>query len=229
MLPTDLCRRDIPELEEAITVSDYAQIEGLSEEAVINSITNRLLLGSHFQGQWYVEAPSFCEQRLRKLHPSSTETTAESITPASYYILEENITKGPFTIGQLRSMWNSGNITGNTMHCKPGDEQWLPLSVILYHLEPTPTVTIPPVLFSQRNITYARSRKSRGVYIILGVFFGLFGIHNFYAGHYRKGTWQLLITILTGWLIIGLLISGFWAISDMISETKDAECKEMNR
>ena len=37
--------------------------------------------------------------------------------------------------------------------------------------------------------------KSRGVYIILGLFFGCLGIHNFYAGRNGVGVAQLLITI----------------------------------
>jgi hypothetical protein len=132
MLPNDLCRRDIPELEEAITVRDYAQIEGLSEETVIQSIANRRLNGKQFEGLWYVEAPSFCEERLRKLHPLKN-------TESPYYILKGVDVIGPFTISQVRTMWNTGSITGQTMHCKDGDEQWIPLREILHLLEPPPS------------------------------------------------------------------------------------------
>jgi hypothetical protein len=95
----------------------------------------------------------------------------------SYYIIEGEETKGPFTIGQLRSMWNTGSITGKTMHCQEGDESWRPLSSILDQLEP------PPVVVQQPSVVMVRATKSRGVYIILGLFFGCLGIHNFYAGH----------------------------------------------
>ena len=135
MLPSDLCRRDIPQLEEAITASDYAQIEGISEENVIQSIASRRLHGKQFEGIWYVEAPSFCEERLRKIHPLKTQENLQS----PYYVLNGEHILGPYTIGQLRAMWNTGNITGQTMHCKEGDEHWLPLSKILHHLEPTQT------------------------------------------------------------------------------------------
>ena len=68
MLPNHLCRRDIPGLDEAILASEYAEIERLSEDEVIDSITARRLLGAQFRGTWYVEAPSFCEERLSRLH-----------------------------------------------------------------------------------------------------------------------------------------------------------------
>ncbi len=43
------------------------------------------------------------------------------------------------------------------------------------------------------------SEKSRGIYIILGLFFGLFGVHNFYAGHMVRGGFELIVSIiLTG-------------------------------
>lgn len=67
MLPDYLCRRDIPGLDEAILASEYAQLESLSEEQVIASITARRLLGAQARGVWYVEAPSFCEERLSRL------------------------------------------------------------------------------------------------------------------------------------------------------------------
>ena len=54
----------------------------------------------------------------------------------SYYILQNDETKGPFTIGQLRSMWNSGAITGKTHFCQEGFSQWLPLSDLQSELEP---------------------------------------------------------------------------------------------
>ena len=67
MLPEHLCRRDVPGLDEAILASEYAQIEGLSEDQVIASIAARRLLGAQLRGVWYVEAPSFCEERLSRL------------------------------------------------------------------------------------------------------------------------------------------------------------------
>ena len=37
---------------------------------------------------------------------------------ANYYIIVGGETKGPYTIGQLRSMWQSGIITSKTFYCQ---------------------------------------------------------------------------------------------------------------
>jgi hypothetical protein len=62
----------------------------------------------------------------------------------SYYILQNDETKGPFTIGQLRTMWNSGAITAETLYCQEGFADWLPLRAIIREIEPP--ATPPPVL-----------------------------------------------------------------------------------
>ena len=59
----------------------------------------------------------------------------------SFYILQKEETKGPFTIGQLRSLWSSGAITGDTLYCEEGYEQWLPLRGIVDQLESSSPAT----------------------------------------------------------------------------------------
>ena len=54
----------------------------------------------------------------------------------SYYILQNEETKGPYTIGQMRSMWSSGVLTLETLFCQEGYEQWLPLDHLVGELEP---------------------------------------------------------------------------------------------
>ena len=72
-----------------------------------------------------------------------------------------------------------------------------------------------------------RPTKSRGVYIILALFFGYLGIHNFYAGHNGRGAAQLIIAILLGWLIIGLVITVLWALIEAIAVTQDGDGQRM--
>ena len=43
--------------------------------------------------------------------------------------------------------------------------------------------------------------KSRLVYIILAIFLGGFGVHNFYAGYTKNAVIQLLLTLLLGWTV----------------------------
>jgi TM2 domain-containing membrane protein YozV len=68
-----------------------------------------------------------------------------------------------------------------------------------------------------------KAAKSRGVYIILGILLGLLGIHNCYAGYYDRGATQLVITLLLGWIYIGIVITGVWVLIDLFTVTNDAE------
>jgi len=63
------------------------------------------------------------------------------------------------------------------------------------------------------------SKKSRVAYIVLAVFLGELGVHNFYAGYVGRGVAQLLITILS----FGLLfwISWIWAFIELCVMTHD--------
>lgn len=66
-----------------------------------------------------------------------------------------------------------------------------------------------------------KAAKSRGIYVILGIIFGMFGIHNFYVGRFKRGTLQLLSTVLLGWFVVGLFITAFWVIFDLFTVTTD--------
>lgn len=70
-------------------------------------------------------------------------------------------------------------------------------------------------------VQLVKSAKSRGIYIILGLFFGCFGIHNFYAGRLGVGVAQFLITAIAGWFVIGFVITGIWAIIEMFTVKVD--------
>ena len=67
------------------------------------------------------------------------------------------------------------------------------------------------------------SIKSRTTYIVLGIFLGALGIHNFYAGYSGRAISQLLITLLIGWLIIPLIAVQIWVLIDLCTITQDAQ------
>ena len=68
--------------------------------------------------------------------------------------------------------------------------------------------------------------KSRVAYILLGLFLGGLGIHNFYAGYTTKGVIQLLLTLCTcGY---GGIITGIWALIEVCTVNKDAHGVPMN-
>jgi len=69
-------------------------------------------------------------------------------------------------------------------------------------------------------LSFDRSRKSRTTYIVLGIFLGALGVHNFYAGYVGRAVGQLCLTVLTlGYLGI---ISWIWAIIEICIVEKDS-------
>lgn len=69
----------------------------------------------------------------------------------------------------------------------------------------------PPVASSRANASVGASPKSRGLALILCVFFGYFGVHRFYAGRYLLGALYLFTLGLfgMGWLFdIALILFG---------------------
>jgi len=77
---------------------------------------------------------------------------------------------------------------------------------------------------SQRRVN---AKTSRGVFILLGVLLGLFGIHNFYAGYYGKGALQSLITVTLGPIYIGMIITGIWVLIELLTVRHDADGNRM--
>ncbi len=45
-----------------------------------------------------------------------------------------------------------------------------------------------------RNPDYSAFAKRRSLYVLLGLFAGVFGLHNFYAGKWFRGLVELVIT-----------------------------------
>jgi TM2 domain-containing membrane protein YozV len=67
---------------------------------------------------------------------------------------------------------------------------------------------------------YGRAHKSRTTYIVLGIFLGAFGVHNFYSGYTGRAVGQLCLTVLTlGYLGI---VSWVWAIIEICIVEKDS-------
>jgi TM2 domain-containing membrane protein YozV len=86
-----------------------------------------------------------------------------------------------------------------------------------------PAVSAPPsFVASPQQLVSVSSQKSRVAYILLGLFLGGLGIHNFYAGYTGRAVAQLLITLLTGWLIVPIFIVGLWVLIEVITVTSDA-------
>jgi TM2 domain-containing membrane protein YozV len=65
-----------------------------------------------------------------------------------------------------------------------------------------------------------RQPKSRTTYIVLGVFLGAFGAHNFYAGYTGRAIGQLCLSMLT--LFRLAIVSWIWAIVEICVVDKDS-------
>ena len=68
--------------------------------------------------------------------------------------------------------------------------------------------------------------KSRTVYILLAVFLGAYGVHNFYAGDKKAGLIKLLVSLLT--CFIGAIPMFIWAIVYAINVKQDAQGVKFN-
>ena len=92
-------------------------------------------------------------------------------------------------------------------------------------LEPpaTPAAAVPP----QPSMVVVKPTKSRGIYIILGLFLGIFGVHDFYAGHYRRGVTLLLCTVLLGIVAVGPIISFIGSIVEICTIKTDGEGQKL--
>jgi TM2 domain-containing membrane protein YozV len=133
-------------------------------------------------------------------------------------------------------MWQHGSINGGTAYWQAGMPQWQSLANIRHFLEmPSANQFANPVMVNQLGyqVPYAVQQvvmpKSRVTFVLLGLFLGCLGIHNFYAGYSGKGVAQLLITVLLGWLFgLGIFITGIWAIIEIIAVSKDAQGIQMS-
>jgi TM2 domain-containing membrane protein YozV len=78
----------------------------------------------------------------------------------------------------------------------------------------------PGYPYVQPAYVYGRSAKSRTTYIVLGVFLGAFGAHNFYAGYTGRAVGQLCLSVFT--LFYLAIASWIWAIVEICVVDKDS-------
>ena len=69
--------------------------------------------------------------------------------------------------------------------------------------------------------------KSRLAYILLGIFIGHLGIHNFYAGRAGAAVAQLLLTLFLFWTIVVPLGIAIWVIIEICTVKTDGKGRYM--
>jgi TM2 domain-containing membrane protein YozV len=144
-----------------------------------------------------------------KLQVSQTDLSAVS-TPARPYapVPQEYAPAQPYQ----RSAY--GGPLGLSQAASPAPAQAMGIGPPNVYPPPQPVVGFPYV-----PAGYRRSHKSRSTYIVLGIFLGALGIHNFYAGYVGRAVGQLCLTVLTiGYLGI---VSWIWAIIEICIVEKD--------
>lgn len=86
----------------------------------------------------------------------------------------------------------------------------------------------PMVMYAMGPRGLMAPKCSRATYIVLALFLGGLGIHNFVAGRIGAGVAQLLITLLTGWLLIPLFFIFFWVLIEVIAVDTDGNGVKMS-
>jgi TM2 domain-containing membrane protein YozV len=81
-------------------------------------------------------------------------------------------------------------------------------------------VTPGGIFDTPKRATRQQGRKSRLAFILLGIFLGAFGAHNFYAGFYKRAVAQLCLTLLT--VFYGSVVTWIWALVEVCTVDRDA-------
>jgi TM2 domain-containing membrane protein YozV len=84
----------------------------------------------------------------------------------------------------------------------------------------SPAASAPAAAYAQPLSVPDHPPKSRTTYIMLGIFLGIFGAHNFYAGYTGRAVGQLCLSVLT--LFYLALASWIWAIVEICVVKKDS-------
>ncbi len=71
---------------------------------------------------------------------------------------------------------------------------------------------------------YLGSTHNGIIYIVLAFFLGCLGIHNFYAKYWRRGLAQLVLTLVSPWMMfVPLLFVALWATLEIVFVNRSAD------
>ncbi len=86
-------------------------------------------------------------------------------------------------------------------------------------VSPVSLETFTPSAASTLLTAAPRPPKARLTYILLGIFLGSFGVHNFYAGYVWRGMAQLGLTLAT--MFYGAFVTWIWALIEVCTVDRD--------
>ena len=158
-----------------------------------------------------------------------------------YYLLINGQRTGPYEPQDIKRMLQQGAIGFDTQFWKDGMLSWetvgsqrhlfetayrQPAARATQNYQQPPQYGQPMQPYRQPMHVqpfYGTPPKSRLAYILLALFLGGLGVHNFYAGYTGRGVAQLLLTILLIWTIVVPLAVWIWTIVEMVTVTHDAQ------
>jgi TM2 domain-containing membrane protein YozV len=151
------------------------------------------------------------------------------------YLEKTGEVTGPFTIDVVLQKLGRGEIDRETLGWSPVSKDWRPLRQIIILPAPNPECpapVIPMVAAPAPQVVIVAAPEqgmSRAVYIILALFLGLLGIHNFAAGKTASGYFQLLLS-LSGIFTCGLTTAVVlvWVFVEIIAVNRDGSGREFS-
>ena len=135
---------------------------------------------------------------------------------------------GPMDLQSVNAALSNGVVGADAMAWYEGLDTWIAISQVEGVRLGVVTGMPPPLAYpaAYQNIGYPGvgypSDKSKIGYIVLVIFLGTLGIHNFYAGFTGQGLAQLLITVFLFWTVIAVPIVWIWAIVNVCTVDTDA-------
>jgi TM2 domain-containing membrane protein YozV len=160
-----------------------------------------------------------------------------------YYLAINGQRTGPYEAGDVQRMLKQGAIGYETLFWKDGMMDWETVGSKRQLFEPAsqqarttqsyqppqyqqPQYGQPPVQVYQQPLVvqpvFMNPAKSRVAYILLGLFLGGLGVHNFYAGYGGKGATQLLLNLFLFWTIVVPIGIGIWVLIEVCTVDHDA-------
>ena len=151
-----------------------------------------------------------------------------------YYLLINGQKTGPYSPHEIRQYLHQGAIGYETQFWQEGMMNWTTIqsarhlfensapnsyqqppqqNQMMNYYQPQPMM-MQPIIINQG--------KSRAAYILLGLFLGGLGIHNFYAGYAGRGIAQLLLNLYLWWTIIVPIGITIWVIIEVITTDRDS-------
>jgi TM2 domain-containing membrane protein YozV len=158
-----------------------------------------------------------------------------------YYLLINGQRTGPYSAQDIQQMLRQGGIGYETHFWTDGMLSWESIGSQKHLFEsstyPTPQQYYPPQQFQQPLQYYQQPGmmqpvmmyppKSRVAFILLGLFLGGLGVHNFYAGYVGKGIAQLLLNLFLFWTIVVPLGVTIWIIVEVCTVDQDSNGNRM--